>query len=247
MWWMAVAPLIGAALGGWAGYASVRQREKEEKDALKQQKETAWQQYLYGKQAGDEQFSIQKGEALSQLNVQKKNLDAQLGMSIDDYNTALMAQAFGVQDARIQAGSAIGGSLASEAMSGTRGNAANETVRAYASQGLERNIEIQDRQNKGQLDKMIAGANMTADAVGREKASWMPGGYRVRMKEAQDAYNLNIANLGQDNFDWHIDQATPTFTDYFTGIMGGASSGAKFGGRVSKFIDTGDLWNFLGL
>jgi len=247
MWWMAIAPLVFGALGGWAGYDSVRQREKEEKDALKQQKETAWQQYLYGKQAGDEQFSIQKGEALGQLGVQKKNLDAQMGMGMDDYNTAMLAQAFGIQDARIQAGSAIGGSLASEAVSGTRGNEANETVRAYASQGLERNIEMQERQSRGQLDKMIAGANMTAGAVEREKASWMPGGSRVRMKEAQDAYNMNIAQLGQDNFDWHIDQASATDWDYLTGVFGGASSGANFGGRVSKFIDNGDLWNFLGL
>jgi len=247
MWWMLALGLVGAGLGGWAGGVSVKQREEEEKAALEQQKKVAWQQYLYGKQSSDEQFSIQKGEALGQLAVQKKNLDTQLGMSVDDYNTAMLAQAFGIQDARIQTGSAIGGSLAAEGMSGTRGNAANETVRAYASQSLDRNIEIQDRQSKGQLDKMITGANMTVNAIEHEKASWMPGGHRVRAKESQDAYNLNIANLGQSNFDWHIDQATPTFMDYFTGIMGGASSGAKFGGRVSKFIDNGDIWNFLGL
>ena len=247
MWWMALIGLLGAGLGGWAGYDSVRQREEEEKAALKQQKKTAWQQYLYGKEAGDEQFSIQKGEALGQLGVQKKNLDTQLSMGMDDYNTAMLAQAFGIQDARIQTSSAIGGSLASEAMSGTRGNAANETVRAYASQSLDRNIEIQDRQSKGQLDKMITGANMTVDAIEHERASWMPGGHRTRMKESQDTYNRNIAQLGQKNFDWHIEQATATDRDYFTGIMGGANSGANFGKGVGKFIDNWDLWNFLGL
>jgi hypothetical protein len=243
MWWMAIASIAGALTGGIAGGISVRQREKEEKATLERQKESAWLQYLYGQQHSDAQFSIQKGEALSQLAVQKKNLDAQLGMSIDDYNTAMLAQAFGIQDARIQTNSAIGESLAAEGMSGTRGNAANETVRAYASQGLERNIDVQDRQNQSQLNKMITGANMTVNAIEHEKASWMPGGHRVRAKEAQDFYNMNIAQLGQSNFDWQIDQATPTFLDYFSVIMSGGQSGANLGNNVNKSIDAWNLFS----
>ena len=241
MWW--VLPLIGAGIGALGTGQSLR----KQRDALKKQQEAAKKQYEYGKELSEKQWGIQRGEAEYQLGTQERALHEGMGQFADEYNTAMLARAFGEQDARIQNAANAGMSRVQEGMSGTRGNAANETVRAYASQSLDRNIEIQDRQSKGQLDKMITGANMTVNAIEHEKASWMPGGHRVRAKESQDAYNLNIANLGQSNFDWHIDQATPTFMDYFTGIMGGASSGAKFGGRVSKFIDNGDIWNFLGL
>jgi hypothetical protein len=222
--------------GAWAGAASVDQRAREEKAALEQQKKSAWKQYQYGQQYSDEMFALQKGEALGQLAVQRRNLGTQMGMSVDSYNTSLLAQAFGIQDARIQAGSAIGGSLAAEGMGGTRGNAANEMARSYASQGLERNVDVQDRQNRDYLNQMVSGANMAAGAIGREEASWMPGGYRARAKDAQDSYNRNLAQLGQDNFDWQIDQASPTDLDYFTGIMGGMSSGFSLGSSVNNML-----------
>jgi len=233
MFWFV--PLITAAAGAVAGGIGKSQQSKQEKAAIEQQKKIAWQQYRYGKDYGDKQFGLQKDEALEQLGVQRDNLNTRLGLSVDDYNTGLLAQAFGIQDARIQAGSAAGASLAAEGASGTRGNSSGETMRAYANESLERNIGVQYQQNRNQLNSMVSGANMTADAIGREEESWGPDGYKTKAKEAQDTYNLNIANLGQSNFNWQISQATPTFLDYFTSAMGGASSGWQLGESINQF------------
>jgi hypothetical protein len=227
-----------AAAGALAGGLSTWQSIEREKAALSQQKDSAWMQYLFGKQYSDAQFGIQKRESLEQLGVQQRNLDTQLGLSIDDYNTALLAQAFGIQDARIQTSSAIGAHAAAEGASGTRGSSSGEMIRSYAAQGLERDIEVQYQQNQNQLNQMITGANMTADAISRERASWMPGGYRVQAKEAQDTYNANIANLGQSNFNWQLDQINlpeNQILDYFTGTFGGASSGFNLGTNIISF------------
>jgi len=232
-WLMALGSLVGAA----AGIAGTWQQGDREKKALEKQKESAWQQYQYGKEHSDKQFGIQKTEAMEQLGMQRKNLDTQMGLSVDDYNTALLAQAFGIQDAKIQTSSAVGESLAAEGASGTKGSASGDMTRNYASQSLDRNIGLQDTQNRNQLNSMISGANMTANAIAREEASWMPGGHRVKSKEAQDAYNLDIANLGQSNFDWQIKQSEPGFLDYFTGAMGGASTGMSTAQSFDQFVN----------
>ena len=244
MWGLA---LGAAALGGLVGGISAWQRGNREKAALKQQKASAWQQYLYGSKYSDESFDIQKKEARNNLNMQKQNLDSQVDLSIGDYNTSLLAQAFGIQDARIQAESSLGAQLAYEGASGTRGNEANEMIRAYAAAGLERNIGVQDRQNTDYLKRLTTGADMTSHSIAQEKASWMPGGHRYQMKQAQDNYNRNIAELGQTNFDWQISQAKPGFLDYFTGVMGGASSGLGLGIGIAGFRDMyQNPWNNIG-
>jgi len=242
MWQLAVSA-VGASIGAITGGAGVWQRGKREREALEHSQGQAWQQYLYGKEYGDTLFNIQKTEALENLGIQKRNLHTQVGMATDEFNTGLLTQAFGIQDARVQMGSAIGAHLAMEGESGTRGNNTNDMIRAYATQGLDRNIEVQDRQNSDHLNRMVTGANMTSDAINREKASWMPGGYRVQEKDARDSYNLNMANLGQSDFDWRIAQAKPGFLDYFTGVMGGASAGLDF---ANKIINFNDAWNSLG-
>ena len=229
-------PIWLFALGGGilGGISRWNQGEKE-KAALEHQKNMAWQQYQYGKEYSDNAYNLQKSEALDQLGMQRRNLDTQLNTSMSDYNTSLLAQAFGIQDARIQSSSAIGESLAAEGASGARGNASNEMIRAYASQSLDRNIDLQNRQNSNYLNQLVSGANMTSDAISREQASWLPGGYRAQAKDLQDAYNLNIANLGQDNFNWQIEQAQPGVLDYITSILGGASSGFSMGAGIDEY------------
>jgi len=151
-------------------------------------------QYELGKEFSDNQWSIQKTEALGQLDIQRSNLDTHLGLTVDDYNTSLLAQAFGIQDAGIQTSSAIGADIVSEAMSGARGNSANEQIRAYAAQSLDRNIGLQEKQNDNYLNQLISGANMSVDAVNRERGSWGANGYRTQLKNEQDAYNFSIKN-----------------------------------------------------
>jgi hypothetical protein len=231
MWWMAIPAILGAAAGG----ISVWQQSEREKAALEQQKRMAWKQYQLGKEHSDAQYSIQRGEAQLLADRARWRLDQNVGLSTDQMNTGLLAQAFGIQDARIQSASNTGASLAAEGAGGTRGNAANELVRAYEAQGLERNIDIQNQQNEQSLRGFIAGANNSLTDIVHERNSWDPGGYRYQLKEAQDSYNRGIAKLGQDNFDWQIDQATPTFLDYTTGIFGGGSSGMSMANSIYDF------------
>ena len=217
--------LGGALLGG----LSTWQQGKKEKESLERQKESARQQYELGKNYSDSMYSLQKSEALGQLGIQRRNLDTQLGTAMDDYNTSLLSQAFGIQDARIQNEAGIGASYAQEAAGGTRGDAANEMIRAYAAAGLEKNIDLQNRQNTNYLNQMITGANQTVEAINREAGSWSEGGYRYQQKAAQDAYNKNIFDLGQSDYDWAVQQSQPGFLDYFTGALTGASSGLSMG------------------
>lgn len=228
-------PLIFAAAGAAAGAISTKQKEKRELDTLEYQKKQVWKQYQLGKDYSDQQFDIQKTKALEDIFHQKQNLDTNVGLSVDDYNTSLLSQAFGIQDARIQNESGIGASLAAEGASGTRGNEANANMRAYAAEGLERNIGIQEKQNKNQLNSLVSGANNAMGAMNRERDSWLPGGFRMQEKAANDVYNLNMAKLGQTNFDWQMDKTKATGLDYASGILGGASSGFGIGESVVGF------------
>jgi len=227
MLWLAM--LGGAAVGAVLGGISTREREKQDKAVIRHQKEQAWQSYLYGKEHGDTQYGINKREAHYQLGEQTKALNQNMDLFADQYNTSLLAQAYATQDARIQTAGATGMSLAAEGASGTRGNEANEAIRAYATQGLERNIDIQNQQNAHTLKGTMQDANRTVTAINHERASWAPGGYRHELKESQDNYNLNMAELGQQDFDKRFEWATPTKLDYVTSIFGGASSGMNIG------------------
>jgi hypothetical protein len=239
MWWMAIPAVLGAVAGG----VSAWQNSEQEKSAIAKQKQTAWAQYNIGKTQSDEQYAIQREEAFYQLGAQERSLNENLGRSLDEYNTGLLAQAFGIQDARIQTAAATGASITAEGAGGTRGNAANELVRAYTAQGLERGIAVQERQNQNALDRLITGANQTYDAITHERASWDQGGYRFMQKESQDAANLAGAKLGQSNFNWQLDQATPGFLDYLTGILGGGAAGMNMSNSIYDFKNA---WNDLG-
>jgi hypothetical protein len=148
-----------------------------------------------------------------------------------------MAQAFGIQDARIQTATQTGMSLADEGAGGTRGNSNNAMIRAYAQQGLERDVEVQERQNKNQLNSLVTGANMQNAAIEHERSTWMPGGYRVKQKDAQDAYNANLAQLGQSNLDWHMNERKPTFGNYLGGAMEGINTGLAIGSSWDAYKD----------
>jgi hypothetical protein len=164
----------GAILGGiFGGVSSLIGKSKEEK-RLQQQKDSAWSQYLLGKAYGDEQFSIQKGEALSDLGVQRRRLNQAVGAGVDELNTGLLGQAYGIQNAQIQTASSVGASLAAEGMGGTRGNAANGLMRAYEEQGLERNIQLQNAQNTQAVNALTTRTSDAAGDLSRETASW-PG------------------------------------------------------------------------
>jgi len=246
---MSLALGIMTVLGGLYGAGSTIWSKQKDQDELRRQKKQQQQQYELNKQYGDSLYSLQKNESLEQLDIQRQNLNTQLDMGIEDYNTSLLAQAFGIQDARIQNSSAVGASLAAEGAGGTRGNAGNDMIRAYATQGLERNIDLQEKQNASQLNQMITGANTAVSAINREKDSWSEGGYRHREKALQDDYNYKMFQFGQSEFDYQIDQSDPwklswdNFFDFSGAILSGATSGATMGGGFDQYTKGVDKKN----
>jgi hypothetical protein len=224
---------IGAGLlGGGLGALSSWMGGESEQDRLRKQKEAAWQQYVIGQRYAGEQYTLQKGEAKNTLAIQQDRLDQSVGMSVDQLNTSLLAQAYGIQDARIQTASQVGASLAAEGMGGTRGNEANGLMRAYAQASLDRNVDLQYRQNDQAVQGMMTQASNNAADIKREQESWDPGGYRYQQQQLQNAYNREMAELGQSNFDWQIGQAAATPLDYMAGSLGGLSSGLNLAGSI---------------
>jgi hypothetical protein len=217
-------PVLFAAAGAGIGWLSASEEERKKKAQLDFQKDQAWDKYELGKAYSDQQYGINRTEAQTNLAVQQRRLGEDVTSSTDQFNTGLLAQAYGIQNARIQAASGIGASRAAEGMSGTRGNAANELMRAYEQTSLDRNIDLQYRQNDEALSGMITQANRGMQDITRERASWDPGGYRYESKAAQDAYNLKMAGLGQDEFDWAINHAS-SWEDYAVSVLSGASTG----------------------
>jgi hypothetical protein len=216
---------LGALFGGW----STSRQSRKEQEQLRQQKEMAWSQYLLGQEYSDTQFSLQRNEANSQLNIQENRLNEDVNRGIAEFNTGLLGQAYGIQDAQIQTAGGIGASLAAEAAGGTRGSTGGGLMRAYAQQGLDRSVALQGQQNDQALSGMLGAAGNSLADIARERASWQDGGYTYEAKVAQDAYNRNMAELGQTGFDWSINAAKATTEDYLLGIFSGASSGVSLG------------------
>ncbi|MDR2020676.1 MAG: hypothetical protein LBQ14_07940 [Treponema sp.] len=230
------AAIAGAAIGGISSIIGLVSKNKQ----AQQQKDLAWDQYLAGKEYSDQQYAIQKQNAAEDLALQRYRLNQSLDASVDQFNTGLLGQAYGIQQAQIQTASSIGSSLAAEGAGGTRGNAANSLMRAYEERSLERNIQLQNEQNSQAIGSLASQATHASQDINRERASWNEGGYRYELKQAQDAYNLQMAELGQSNFDWNIGQISANAPlDILGGIFGGASSGMKLGGSISQFNNLG--------
>jgi hypothetical protein len=234
MWWLPM------AIGAGAGILDTIFGGDAEADALRHQKDLAWDQYRLGKDYSDRQYAINQGEALTQARIQQGRLTEGVNRQTDQFNLGLLSQAYGIQNAQIQTASSIGASLAAEGMSGTRGNAAGALVRAYEQTNLDRNVALQQQSNELSIRGMLGQANDAAADIRRERESWNPGGYRYAQKEAQDAYNLSMAQLGQENFDWQIEQADWTALDLITGGLQGASSGLNLWNswnQASQYMD----------
>ena len=228
-----VIALVGAGIGAWSA-ADKNQRANAE---FNQKKREAQKQYELGKRASDEQWDIGRGKALDDAAIAEKRLDEGVDGSIDEYNTMLLAQAYGTQDARIQNESGIGMSRVAEGAGGTRGNAANELVRGYAADSFERQLGIQERQNSQALSGMVGQANNAMQDIARERASWDAGGWRYEEKAAQDTYNKGMADLGQSSMQWqqdYLNRADVQALNYITDIHGGMSSGWSMGTSIAR-------------
>jgi hypothetical protein len=235
-----VGSIIGAAGGAIIGGISGLIGSNKQRQQAEQQKKTAWEQYLLGKEYGDQQYAIQKQNAAENLALQKYRLNQAVDASTDQFNTGLLGQAYGIQNAQIQTAASLGSSLAAEGAGGTRGNAASGLARAYEETALERNIQLQNKQNSQAINALASQASNSAGDINRERASWNTGGYRYELKQTQDDYNRKMAELGQSNFDWSIDQIRANAPlDFLGGMFGGASSGLSMGGSISQFNNLG--------
>jgi hypothetical protein len=226
---------IGAGVGGLLGLISTGAQSADEQAQLRRQKELAWSQYLLGQNYSDAQFSLDRREAVGQLALQERRLDESLGRSVAEMNTGLLGQAYAAQDARIQTAEAVGASLAAEGASGARGGSGGGLLRAYQQQSLDRGLGLQQRQNDQALSGLMAQASDARQDLGRERASWGAGGYRYESKLAKDDYNKALAELGQTEFDWRVEDAAAGPLDYVLGALGGASSGMYLGAAVNEF------------
>lgn len=232
MIWMLAAAAVGAAIGA-INTANERSRAQEE---LEIQKQNAANAYIFGKQLSDTQYGIQKNEALWQLGQQDRALREGMDQFTSEYNTHLLARAYGEQDARIQTASGIGASLVQEGMSGTRGNEANQLMRDYAANSLENQIGIQRQQDANTLAGTVNNAGRSIAAINHERASWDPGGYRLDSKIANDLYNSQMFQMGQANYQWQLnDIKNNAILDYTAGIFGGASTGMSVGKTINDY------------
>lgn len=230
--------LGGALVGGALGWLNTKRERDREKNALDRRMSDNAAAYGYGRELGDSQYSLQKGEALWQLGMRDRSLREGMNRFADEYNTYLLARAYGEQDARIQTASGVGASLVQEGMGGTRGNEALQLMRDYAANSTERRIDLQRRQDANTLAGAISDTNLSVTEMAHERASWDPGGYRYESKAAQDDYNKRMFELGQANYQWQLDDINDpanTFLDYTLGIFGGASSGMSLGGSIARF------------
>jgi hypothetical protein len=231
---------IGGAAGAGVGLFSTAVESKNARKQLLQQKELAWSQYLLGQEYSDTQFALQRGEAAGQLVLQRRRLDEGVDRSLAQFNAGLLGQAYAAQDAQIQTASAIGASVAAEGASGTRGSSGGGLMRAYQRQSLDRSLALQEQQNALGLAGLAADASNARQDMGRELASWKAGGFRFESKQAQDAYNKSVAELGQTDFDWRIGHAAAGWEDYLLGAFGGASSGIGLGSSAYGFSQSFD-------
>jgi len=238
-----IGAIISAAAGSTAGFLGTFQSKNRQWEELKKQKDIEKDKFKYGKEFSDKIFELQKAQALDHLFMQKQNLDTQMNLSVNEYNTELLAQAFGIQDARIQSDSAIGASYLSEGASGTRGNNANNMMRDYAKESFERNIDVHDRQSSEHLNRMITGGNIAATGINKERDSWLEGGFRYQEKLERDLYNKKIYDLNMKEFNRQIELSNPwaitfdNFLDYNVGLMGGANTGLQFGKSLEYAFD----------
>jgi hypothetical protein len=233
--WPLLAIGIGAALGGGLGLLSTALESDKEQEQLRQQKELAWSRYLLGREHSDTQFNLQKTEAVGQLALQQRRLRQEMDQSVAQTNAALTGQAYEAQDARIQTASAIGASLAAEGAGGTRGSSGAGLMRSYQQQSLDRGLALQQQQNALSLAGLVSQADNARQDLERERASWMAGGYRYESKQAEDAYNKSLAELGQTDLDWQINAAAAGPLDYLLGAFSGASSGMTMAASVYDF------------
>jgi hypothetical protein len=226
--------MIGALIGAGVGILSSIIGGNKQADAHREQARNAWQSYLINQQFADTQFALNKSESINALGIQQRRLGEDLNAGVDSFNTGLLGQAYGIQDAQIGLAGQLGAFDAAQGASGTRGNEANGLVKAYAQQSFDRNLALQETQNDQAFAGMLTQANRANQDINRERDSWGAGGYRMQLFDAESERNRKLAKLGQQAAESAASAAQPGLFDTLVGGLSGASMGIGLGNSITN-------------
>jgi hypothetical protein len=230
MWWMAVA---GAAVNQISGFI----QSQKEQERIKRQKAMEAEAYRYQQQYGSASYNLQREQSREELGIQKNRLAEAMGADMSGYNLALEGQALDVQGARISLADSAGMARAAQGAGGTRGGGGLERRIEYQERAFDRQLDLQQRGNSLSLQNMTRQYTNQFDDIGRELASWDPGGYRYRAKSLSDTYAEQMQGLKMRGYDQAIDDAKYTFGDFLFSGLSGAASGASFGQQLGGLVE----------
>jgi hypothetical protein len=228
--------LIGAAVGAGIGALSTYLQSEEQSGKVRRQKRLAEEAYRYERQYQDAGFNLQRDQAQETLRIQRNRLGEALGADVTGFNLGLEGQALAIQNAQISLAQNAGSAQAWQGASGTRGGEATGRNLAYEQRAFERQTDLQERSNALNLRTMTRQYSYQFDDIGRELASWDEGGYRFRAKQLSDIYAGQMHDLKMREYDLAMRDAEASPLDYFSNMLGGAMSGASFGGQIDSLV-----------
>ena len=229
---------LGAINGGLSFLGENNKRHKE----LDWQEGQAKEQYKLQQDYKDSMWSLQRGEALETLGIQKNRLAEAFGADVAGFNLGLEGQAMQAMQARAAMADESGIARAAQGASGTKGSGTLERRIGFQEGMFNQQLDLQDRANSLAMQGMARQYTNTFDDIGREVGSWGPGGWRSEAKGLEDAYGRGIYDLQMEGFG-HVrqDLRDNFFTDLLFSTLGGAQSGAAFGAQVAYLQSMGGL------
>jgi hypothetical protein len=231
--------MIGWALAGLAaGAISIYSKHKQQKAEIDNQKKYAEQAHGYQTAYNQGMYNLQRNESLENLGIAKNLLADAFKADVSGFNLGLEGQALQGHEARIGLMDSTGMALAAQGASGTRGSDALQRRLDYAESSFNRQMDLQDRGNTLALADMTRQYSNQFDDIGREVASWGPGGYKHQANELGRTYAEQMHGLQLQGYkDARDDMNDPMnwIPDYLTGGLGGFGSGANLGGQIDKW------------
>ena len=226
--------IAGAVIGAAAGGISTYSRSQREQEQLRQQRAMARVAYGYEREYSQNTWNLQRSEALETLGIQKNRLAQAFNMDVAGFNLGLEGQAQQNQAAQVSLADSKGMALAQQGMSGVKGSDALQRRIEFSENQFERQLDIQDRGNSLAMQNMTTQYSNQFSDIGREIASWQPGGYRTQAKSLSDVYAEQMHGLQMQGYKQAISNAQAGPLDYLTGMLGGAFSGANFGASMNR-------------
>jgi hypothetical protein len=235
MWFI---PLIAAAAGAATGLLSTHHTKAQEDARIRRQQRLEQEAYGYETAYNNSMFSLQRGEALGALGIQRNRLAEAFGLDVAGFNLGLEGQALQAHSARASLADSAGQALAAQGASGTRGSGSLQRRIGFEEAQLARQIDLQGRGNSLAVQGMAAQYTNQFDDIGREIDSWGASGWRTRAKGLGDMYAAQTHGLRMKGYEYAIsDIYDGQELDYLVAALGGAAQGAGFGSQLSGYLD----------